>query len=239
LEYLGKLFLKKILDGEKIDFVNKHEATIKYLWNEVEEYFEQKEWCKNHHSYVFILPYEESLVGTTDLNDLNAVFYASSFVLPPSHTKIEKDYLKVKEYFEEVRLYIKSGKHFRNEIDKIRSLNEELDKKDFKSIEIISIFTAIITFVLSSIPSYKFVDSVFESVLFMLSLASSLSLFIILILFTTRNLFNKWQAYIAIIFLLLVSGLGYFKLFQQETNIKRKVDVNVKVTMGKNKNSKE
>lgn len=221
LEYLGQYFLRKILEEEKIDFVNKYESIVKELWSEVEEYFEQKEWSKIHSNYVFILPYKESLVSTTGLSDVDNIFYASSFVLPPSNKGIEKNYTKIREYFEEIRLYINTGKHFKKEIDKIKNLNDELDKKDFKSIEIISIFTAIITFVLSSIPSYRFVESVQESVLFMLSLASSLSLFIILILFTTRNLYKKWQAYAVLVFLFLIGIFGYIYLFEQEKYSKR------------------
>lgn len=92
-------------------------------------------------------------------------------------------------------------------------------------------FTAIITFVLSSIPAYKFIDSVWESLLFMLSLATALSIFVTLILFSTRDLYKKWYAYIPIIVLSGISFFGYLNLTQFEKqklivnrNLKKNID---------------
>lgn len=217
LEFVTKYLLTKINDEDKIKYIDKYEAIIEnHCKLEIESYFDKKEWSKSNHNYVFVLPYDECLVPTSNLDELESIFYASSFVLPPSIVKMEKDFDKIKQDFDKINLYINTGKYFKKEIQKIESLNNELDKKDFKSIEIISIFTAIITFVLSSIPAYKFIHSVWEALLFMLSLASALGIFITLIFFTTRELHKKWQSYIPIGALVLICFIGYCKLTNNE-----------------------
>jgi hypothetical protein len=213
LEFVTKYLLTKINDGEKIQYIEKYESIIEnHCKSEVESYFDKKEWSKSNHNYVFILPFDECLVPTNELDELENIFYASSFVLPPSIEKMDKDFNEIKNDFDKINLYINTGKYFKKEIQKIESLNNELDKKDLKSIEIISIFTAIITFVLSSIPAYKFIHTAWESLLFMLSLASALGIFITLIFFTTRELYKKWQPYTTIVLLLVLCYFGYSRL---------------------------
>lgn len=217
LEFVTKHLLTKINDDEKIKYIEKYESIIEnHCKSEVESYFDKKEWSKANHNYVFILPFNECLVPTNGLDELENIFYASSFVLPPSIEKMDKDFDKIKNDFDKINFYINTGKYFKKEIQKIESLNNELDKKDLKSIEIISIFTAIITFVLSSIPAYKFIHTAWESLLFMLSLASALGIFITLIFFTTRELYKKWQPYTTIVILLTLCFFGYNKLTIEE-----------------------
>ncbi|WP_433779397.1 hypothetical protein [Flavobacterium anhuiense] len=217
LEFVTKHLLTKINDDEKIKYIEKYESIIEnHCKSEVESYFYKKEWSKSNHNYVFMLPFKECLVSTEGLGELEYIFYASSFVLPPSIEKMEKDFIEIKNDFDKINLYINTGKYFKKEIQKIESLNKEIDKKDLKSIEIISIFTAIITFVLSSIPAYKFIHTAWESMFFMLSLASALGIFIILIFFTTRELYKKWQPFIIIVFLLVISYFGYNTLTMDE-----------------------
>lgn len=217
LEFVTKHLLIKINDDEKIKYIEKYESIIEnHCKSEVESYFDKKEWSKSNHNYVFMLPFNECLVSTEGLDELKSIFYASSFVLPPSIEKMEKDFTEIKNDFDKINLYINTGKYFKKEIQKIENLNNELDKKDLKSIEIISIFTAIITFVLSSIPAYKFIHTAWESLLFMISLASALGVFIILILFTTRELYKKWQPFNIILLLLLLCYFGYSRLTMDE-----------------------
>ncbi|PTD14382.1 hypothetical protein [Flavobacterium columnare] len=220
-KYLNRItesLVIKINEEDKIQYIEKYEDVIKIHCKETfESYFLKKEWSKLNFNYVFILPFEESLVPST-IKGLTHIFYASSFVLPPSNNQIEKDFLKIKEEYDKLILFVDTGKYFKKEIQKIEELNKELDKKDFKSIEIISIFTAIITFVLSSIPTYKFVDSVYEALLFMLSLATALAIFITLVLFSTRDLYKEWRAYIPVTVMVLVCLFGFNVL----TNFEKK-----------------
>jgi hypothetical protein len=217
LEYITEFLLKKINEDDKIQYIDRYEDIIKsHCKTEVDSYFSKKEWAKLNFNYIFILPFEECLVPCNDVKGLDNIFYASSFVLPPTSNKIEKEYEKIKEDFEKINLLISTGKYFKTEIQKIEKLNSELDRKDFKSIEIISIFTAIITFILSSIPAYKFINSAEESILFMLSLATALAIFITLIFFSTRDLYLKWQSYIPVFLITIIFAGGYYSLINSE-----------------------
>lgn len=230
LEYLVNYLQSKILNDEKINFLNAYSDLIEDCHEEMEEYGKDIDWAKLNFNFVFMLPYNECLVSC-EIDGLETVFYPSSFVLPPPIIKTERDYKKIKQEYDNLLLSYNAGKYFKNEIKKIEELGKNLDSKDFKAIEIISIFTAIITFVLSSIPAYKFIDSVWESLLFMLSLATALSVFVTLILFSTRDLYKKWYAYIPVGVLGALSFFGYLNLTQFEKqklivnkNLKRNID---------------
>ncbi len=230
LEYLVNYLQSKMRDDEKINFLNAYSDLIEDCDEEMQEYSNNIEWAKLNFNFVFMLPYDECLVSC-DVAGLETIFYPSTFVLPPSILKTERDYKKIKQKYDNLLLSYKAGKYFKNEIEKIEELGKNLDSKDFKAIEIISIFTAIITFVLSSIPAYKFIDSVWESLLFMLSLATALSVFVTLILFSTRDLYKKWYAYIPVIVLSAISFFGYLNLTQFEKqklivnkNLKKNID---------------
>lgn len=230
LEYLVNYLQSKILNDEKINFLNAYSDLIEDCHEEMQQYGNDIEWAKLNFNFVFMLPYEECLVSC-EIEGIETVFYPSTFVLPPSILKTERDYKVIKQKYDNLLLSYNTGKYFKNEIKKIEELGKNLDSKDFKAIEIISIFTAIITFVLSSIPAYKFIDSVWESLLFMLSLATALSVFVTLILFSTRDLYKKWYAYIPVIILIGITFFGYLNLTQFERqklivnkNLKQKID---------------
>lgn len=231
LNFITEFLLDKINVDDKIKYIEKYDDIIKsHCKTEIEAYFSNKEWAKWNFNYIFILPFEECLVPCTNIEDLNNIFYASSFVLPPYNNKIENDYTKIKEDYEKINLLVNTGKYFKKEIEKIEVLNKELEKKDFKSIEIISIFTAIITFVLSSIPSYKFVNSVWDSLLFMLTLSASLGIFVMLILFSTRGFKNNSRGVFFALFLFIIALMGYNCLigYEQKKVIITNID-NIKI----------
>lgn len=227
LNFVTEFLLDKINVEDKLNYIEKYDDIIRsHCKMEIEAYLSNKEWSLSNFNYVFVLPYEECLVPCDNISELKHVFYASSFVLPPSNNKIEKDYIKIKEDYDKINLLVNTGKYFKKEIQKIEDLTKELDKKDFKSIEIISIFTAIITFVLSSIPSYKFVTGVWDSLLFMLTLASSLGIFVMLILFSTRGFKNNSRGVFFAIFLFVVALVGYNCLvgYEQKRGVFKKRD---------------
>lgn len=222
LEYLVNYLQSKILNDEKINFLNEYSDLIEDCHAEMQEYGNDIEWAKLNFNFVFMLPFDECLVSC-EVVGIETIFYPSTFVLPPSILKTERDYKIIKQKYDNLLLSYNTGKYFKNEIKKIEELGKDLDSKDFKAIEIISIFTAIITFVLSSIPAYRFIDSVWESLLFMLSLATALSLFVTLILFSTRSLYKNFYAYIPVAILTGLTFFGYLNLTEFE---KQKIIVN-------------
>ncbi|GGH14715.1 hypothetical protein FAZ19_07225 [Sphingobacterium alkalisoli] len=191
----------------------------------LDEYYVKKEWAKSHDNYIVILPYEESLVDVSSIDkDLPKILFFTSFVLPDYKDSIDFNYSKIRQKFREVKALTSVVHSLKGDLQKLEELNKEFDKKDLKSIEIISLFTAIITFVLSSIPAFKFVETVYQASLFMLSMAASLGIFILLIFSFTRgfsNFFSKqrnWLVFLVIVFLFIVTSFSLISFENKSVN---------------------
>lgn len=248
LLYVSNFLANRINVDGKLEFIKKYESFITNICaNELNTYYIKKEESMFSQNNVFVLPYEESLVPiSSDNSELTHIFYASSFVLPPSSKKVEEDFKNIEEKFEKLNLLIDTGKYFQGEIKRIEKLSKDIQDKDLKSVEIISVFTAIITFILSAIPAYKFIKEPKDSFVFMFVLAGALSLFVIVILFITRNSYKNPKSYIPLGLLVFVFGAGFliintysdrtiigsnYKVNRQiEKIVKRKVDSVLKTT---------
>lgn len=197
---------------DNLDFLHKYQKWINVDCKEIlDDYFTNKEWSKTKYNYIFVLPYEESKIDISDLGitKLPFIFISSSFVLPKINNDIENKYNEIRQKYKGLVFQMDSISRLKNDLEDVKELKNELDRRDIKSIEIISIFTAIITFVLSSIPAYKFIENVWQSFLFMISLASSLGVFVLLILFATRGFKKNWIGWVYFIIFLLLSTAGY------------------------------
>lgn len=208
----------KINEKENVDFLEYERTITDECKIILDKYFSNKEWSKSNNNYIFLLPFEECLVKIDNNIDIEYIFIASSFILPPDNNKIELQYNKIREKHKSLSYHINTIKRLRKDLNKLDELNNAFDKRDFKSIEIISIYTAMITFILSSIPAYKFIDSVWSSLLFMLSLASSLGIFVMLILFSTRGFKDNKRGILYFGILIFISVVGYSSLSNFEKN---------------------
>jgi hypothetical protein len=223
---------QKLDEEDNLTFLKNYEKLIIDECSKmIEQYYNSKEWSKTNNNYIFMLPFQECQVEIPelDIDDLPSIFIASSFILPAVNNHIERQYEDVKQKFRSLLFQINSIKRIKKDLEQIQDLKQELDKRDFKSIEIISIFTAIITFVLSSIPAYKFVDNVSEAILFMITLACALGLFVLLILLATKGFFKQWATYLYLALLSIVLVIGYNIIIKDEkidskttTNMMRK-----------------
>lgn len=211
------ILLKKIEEDNNVEFIKKYEKTVTDECKGIlGNYYQNKEWAKRNHNYIFQLPFDECLVPIDKIDDLENIFIASSFILPPVNDIIESHYSEIRQKYKSITLYVDIIKRLKKDLEKIEDLNKAFDKRDFKSIEIISIFTAIITFILSSIPAYKFIESVWDSLLFMLSLASALGIFVMLILFSTRGFKDNYRGVFYLIVLCVIAVVGYNSLVNFE-----------------------
>ncbi|MCS3556622.1 MULTISPECIES: hypothetical protein [unclassified Sphingobacterium] len=242
--FLQKKYLEYVLDKIDKEFEKSSSDTIIKTYEDyskvindecnqiLDEYWNNKEWSKVHNNYIFILPSAESFVDLSELDqDLPKVLFFTSFVLPDYKDTIEHDYSKIRQKFREVKSLSNVIKNLKTDLKDLAHLNKEFDKKDLKSIEIISLFTAIITFVLSSIPAFKFVETVHQASLFMLALAASLGLFIIVIFGFTRgfgeiysSFRNKMIAFvITFIFIVTAYSLVNFENRSVDALIKKRI----------------
>lgn len=219
LNALLEILNKKSDEVSNIMFLEEYDELItSECRKKLDEYYLNKEWSKINNNYIFLLPFDESKVDIPEfgITELPFIFISSSFILPAVNNHIEKQYAEIKQKFKSLSFQIDAIRRIRKDLEEIKELKGEIEKRDFKSIEIISIFTAIITFVLSSIPAYKFVDSVSESILFMFGLACALGIFVMLILFATRGFIKSWIGYVYVIVLIIIAAFGYKAIISDE-----------------------
>ncbi|GGA87438.1 hypothetical protein GCM10008015_30120 [Flavobacterium palustre] len=219
LNALIDILNKKSDEVSNIKFLDEYEELISSeCRKKLDEYYLNKEWSKINNNYIFLLPFDESTINIPEfkIKELPFIFISSSFILPAVNNQIEKQYAEIRQKFKSLSFQIDAIRRIRKDLEEIKELKGEIEKRDFKSIEIISIFTAIITFVLSSIPAYKFVDSVSESILFMFGLACALGIFVMLILFATRGFIRSWVGYIYVIVLIVLATIGYNTIISDE-----------------------
>lgn len=245
LDYVLKRIDAEFATSSKEDKISVHQKYADKVDKEcsdiLDEYYEKKEWAKTHDNYIVILPYEESLVELSKKKfpNLPKILFFTSFVLPYYKDSIDYEYSKTRQLFREVKALTSVVGSLKADLQKLENLNKEFDKKDLKSIETISLFTAVITFVLSSIPAFKFVETVQHATLFMLSMSASLGIFILLIFSFTRGFskFFKKQRNIIVAFLIVfILFVTTFSLISFE---KKSVDGIIRKSIQNKKEQKE
>ncbi len=164
--------------------------------NLIASYEENLQWSRKYYNYVYYLPYEECLIESKS-QSIDKIYLASSFVLPLSENKIKSDFLEKKRIVDGYKYSINVLENLHTEInsfekikEEIKEANELIHKRDVKSMEVIGVFTALVTFVVSSIKGFEFINTPKQALLFMLTLSSSLVLFIALIFLISRKSFT-------------------------------------------------
>lgn len=134
-------------------------------------------WCENQHFYPFQLMFNECCIKHSVLNI--RLFVPSSFTRP----------IKYDQLFEELEEYKLKEILFQNKIEllkereKIEHIKADLAKSERKYIEILGVFTAIITFLFGSINFYSKTEDVTTLI------SSCLGFGIILLLFSSSIYF--------------------------------------------------
>ncbi|WP_149914698.1 hypothetical protein [Sphingobacterium cavernae] len=226
LDYVGNKINQADSNSSLIDIYNEYNSIIEKQCTVIlDEYYRRKEWAKKNHNFIFLLPVEESILNIENINpELKSLIVFTSFVLPLDINKIELDYSLTRQKLREVKTQLKVIGSLRKDLNELKSIKDDFRKIEGKNLEIIGVFTAIITFVLSSIPAFKFISSIYQAILFTLAMASSLGLFVLIIFSFTRgfsNVFNKERNYIlffVIVLLFIVTGFSLISFENQSVN---------------------
>ncbi|MEC5158870.1 hypothetical protein [Chryseobacterium sp. MP_3.2] len=170
------------------------------------------DWSENHHNLLYQLPYEESLVpyNTAEIND---VYYASSFLLPLSVQQAYHDFNELKrDYqnnFNNVEIFATLEKEF-NVVKELYDKNKDSDKK---SIETLTIFSAVIAFLVGTIQGFKFVDTLPNALIFTTVFSLSLSSFVLLIFSSTKGVQKMKEFWIYIVGFYVLGLIFLLSLF--------------------------
>lgn len=111
----------------------------------ITKFSEAMQWCRTNCFYPIQNTYRECLVPVTGYG--SAVFVASSYCRPVRYDKL-KDELN---YFKSQALLVDNEIALREEQEEMRSLKKDIDNSRTKEVEVLSFFTAIITFLFGTI----------------------------------------------------------------------------------------
>lgn len=123
---------------------NKNKVFKDFLSLCISKFAESIEWCKTYHFYPIQNQYQECLVPVDGFGD---VFIASSFCRPVKYVTLQDDLISFKNQLRSVdnEIALREGKM---ELKKIRG---DIEHSKTREIEILSAFTAVITFLFGTI----------------------------------------------------------------------------------------
>ncbi|KIC61723.1 hypothetical protein [Chryseobacterium taiwanense] len=187
LKYCIKKLNEFILNREALEV----KAEILSKINEIRNLFiscERKiEWSESHHNLLYQLPYHESLVDY-NADDIDKVYYASSFLLPLSVEQINKEFFDIKIEFQNKFNHFEILSSLDKEFGVIKEIRSKAEESDKKSIETLTIFTAIISFIVGTVSGFSFIDSFVKALIFILIFSISLLTFVLLIFISTKGI---------------------------------------------------
>lgn len=180
----------------------KIDEQISILDNAFETLSDNFEWCKRRQFYPFQLPYDECLehIDTVDF----ALFIPSTFAKPINYIELKETII---EYKNEI-YSLKNERKLYKERQQIEVLKEEISKSKKSYVELLALFTAIITFLFSTINIFTdntnplgFNDKIENTaILGILLLLFSSAVHIVMM--PEKDRFWTWKNIMSIIFLL-------------------------------------
>lgn len=208
------ILMPKINDIDKESFIKNYSDSLDKCKSILNQYHENIKWSLINFNYVFILPINESKVKfEIDGSNYNVLF-ASSFTLPPSSKKIEEDYNIVKEKFDKLYSYLGFSKYFFKEINEINHIKNELKDKEIKSLELLSLFTAVISFIIGGVSGFAYIKDLYTALLFFVVFTTSLLTFLIALFVFTRGLkiVKKNLAFLIALYIIFLFAIGSLSL---------------------------
>lgn len=197
LDQLNLIYEKK----KALEFVEPCRDIIEKCHDIFDLYEQNVAWSTKNYNYVFQLPHGECFYKTKS-EIVPQLFIFSTFLMPLPRKKYEQEFANNQmevfnmsssiDVFENVYTEFEELKKLKTDL---KVIQDEVNKKEVRTLEVLGIFTAIVTFVASSIPTFKFVNSGVEAFLFMFALACSLGIFVLLLLTINRGVdaFKKNQ----------------------------------------------
>ena len=137
------------------------------------------EWILEHIYFIYRVSFDECIIDD--------IFIYSSFLLPLDNRKSKEDYKRINDDFRVLKSQI-------DPLKRIVQFDEKIEKRDTKTIELMGLFTAIIAFVIGSIPTFQYLKNIFDVGIFFVVFATSLISFLLVLLFITGRIkVNKEQ----------------------------------------------
>ncbi|ATA89294.1 hypothetical protein CGC58_05885 [Capnocytophaga stomatis] len=146
---------------------------------EYKKYKVNMEWFSQHSNFIYRVVYQECMIDN--------IYVYSSFLLPTSNKEAYDKYEIISSDYQTLKTQIEPLKKISSLLSETKKINEEIKKRDVKTIELMGLFSAIIAFVMGSIPGFQFVRSIWSAILFLLVFSTGLISFLLVLILITRH----------------------------------------------------
>ena len=172
--------------------------------NIIDNYKSDIEWSQKNLIFLYYFEFEKSLVKINDID----VFLQSNFQLPLSPTKYLKEFTEVKKEFRKLKGQYDVFEKINPQVEKVK----ELEKKDIRDLERLSLFSAVISFIISGAVSFTNMKDVYTLLMFFIIFSASLTSFLIILFGFTRGkeIFKTWKIIIITLVLYIFFGVSMF-----------------------------
>ena len=185
--------LKQTNETTTIEEIDKIETYLKKIESEYITYKKNIEWILEHIYFIYRVSFKECIIDD--------IFIYSSFLLPLDNRKSKDGFEKVSDKFRELKSQLplfRKMVEFNADVSKVKEelfqFDEKIEKHDTKTIELMGLFSAIIAFVMGSIPTFQYLKNIFDVGIFFVVFATSLISFLLVLLFITGRIkVNKEQ----------------------------------------------
>ena len=184
-----------------IDQIEEIEKYLKEIEPEYKTYKTNIEWILEHIYFIYRVSFDECIIDD--------IFIYSSFLLPLDNRKSKDGFEKVSDKLRELKSQLplfRKMAEFNGDVSKVKEelfqFDEKIEKHDTKTIELMGLFSAIIAFVMGSIPTFQYMKNIYDVGIFFVAFATSLiSFLLVLLLITRKTRINKrfWYQLIRIV----------------------------------------
>ena len=169
-----------------IDQIEEIEKYLKEIEPEYETYKTNIEWILEHIYFIYRVSFDECII--------DVIFIYSSFLLPLDNRKSKDGFEKVSDKLRELKSQLplfRKMAEFNGDVSKVKEelfqFDEKIEKHDTKTIELMGLFSAIIAFVMGSIPTFQYMKNIYDVSIFFVAFATSLISFLLVLLLITRK----------------------------------------------------
>ena len=169
-----------------IDQIEEIEKYLKEIEPEYETYKTNIEWILEHIYFIYRVSFDECIIDD--------IFIYSSFLLPLDNRKSKDGFEKVSDKLRELKSQLplfRKMAEFNGDVSKVKEelfqFDEKIEKHDTKTIELMGLFSAIIAFVMGSIPTFQYMKNIYDVGIFFVAFATSLISFLLVLLLITRK----------------------------------------------------
>lgn len=180
----------RLIQREDVDYGEIIEPLVSDLETYLDKTIAKCKQCREQNFIAYQLSYKECIVDLSLHADspLQSVLLASSYILPLDYTPIEQKVEALRRDLYKYQTIVGVQQSINHEKKAIQNIKKEFNELNKKSIEIISIFAAIVVFSAGSIKIFEIEGITFQDGLkFMLCFSYCLILFVFLIWLVTRE----------------------------------------------------